>query len=33
MNDLLYLSVGVGLFLAALWFVRGGDSSRDGGRP
>jgi hypothetical protein len=32
MQDFLYLSVGVGLFLAALWFVRGGDGSRDGSR-
>jgi hypothetical protein len=28
MDDLLYLGVGIALFLATLWFVRGGDSTK-----
>lgn len=33
MDDLFYLAIGIGLFLIALWFVRGGPPPSSGARP
>jgi hypothetical protein len=33
MDDAFYLGIGIALFLAALWFVRGESAPRAGGRP
>jgi hypothetical protein len=33
MDDLLYLAVGLALFAAAAWFLRGSDGAGPGGPP